>query len=186
MRNTALNDISGALFLKETKVKEESSLFAIQTTINHSEDDHLGRIGRDFFSNKNLFLDLGNHTFIVCSHLKNLRKNGYETKNLYPLPFILKDIGIVFEFNTDFRTKILLLDTSTTYTFLRNDLSEFNSFTSSKFSIGSTDFDPMKLRHLNINSLIDQIDGTLGMDFLLTHPIYLDFSNNTAYVDKTS
>ncbi len=185
----------GTFLLKKIKAKEESLHFAAENSIIIESKEHLnaGRIGRDFFSGKNIFMDFNHRIFIACGKLKDLEKRGYKTEDLAVVPFKITLDGIVLEIETDMGKRKFVLDTGSTVSAIRwEPLQESNKerlgipvIETSKFSMGKIDFGFRELYLLDISQAFDGMDGLLGMDFLKEHLIYLDFAKSTAYVGKS-
>lgn len=182
----------GRLLLKKIKAREESSSFTQHSTLVAAKEcQNMGRIGRDFFSDKNLFMDFGHHVFVACNQLKDIKKAGYEVKEMTSIPFKTTANGITLEIETDMGSGKFVLDTGATGSCIRNakkshvDQQNGMPFViTSKFSIGGTEFGPTKLYLLDISPELDKIDGFLGMDFFTNHLVYLDFKKETIHIGK--
>lgn len=180
----------GAFLLEIVKASEESQPAAENSIIIPSKHcERKGRIGRDFFLDKNLFMDFSHKVFIACSQLKNLRIAGYEIDEMTPVPFKSTSAGIIFEIETDFGLGKFALDTGSTATVIRNTQQLHKNqvlpkISTSKFSIATAEFGPRNIYLLNISPALQEIDGFLGMDFLQEYAIYLDFTKKTAYIGK--
>ncbi len=180
----------GSYFLKKTLVKEESLEFSLKNSVigEAGVKESVGRIGREFFEDKNLFLDFRHRVFMISHKLKDISKNGYEYKNLTAVPFQNTKKGIIFEITIDAGVKKLAIDTGATITAIRNSGNEqkkLETFQTSQFVMNGVDFGPRKIYLLNITPLFEGIDGFLGMDFLNEHVVYLDFTKQVAYIGKT-
>lgn len=182
----------GSLLLRKIKAKEESSGFSAKSSIliQAKENRSEGRLGRDFFSGKNLFMDFSHRIFIACSKLKDIEREGYETKKLAAIPFKSTADGVILEIETDMGLAKFVLDTGTTASAIRKTRealeNEILAIETSKFAMSGIDFGPRKLYLLDISPEFEEIDGFLGMDFLNEHVVYLDFAKEVAYIAKTS
>lgn len=173
--------------LKKIKAKEESPEFAANSVITKPNTaPSLGRVGRDFFEGKNLFLDFSRGLIIVCSHLKDIEREGYDPTRACPVPFQNSPAGIIFKIETDMGTKNFALDTGSTKSTIRaksntkkTDGLKFVKTT--LFATPNKDFGPQNLLELNISESFDEIDGLLGMDFLEKTPVFLDQKKQLAY-----
>ncbi len=184
------------MLLKKAKAKEESLDFTTKGSVIAKAKgiSNAGRLGRDFFAGKNIFMDFNHRVLIICSELKDIRKEGYEIKNLITVPFKNTSDGIVLEIETDMGKKKFVLDTGTTVSVIRTEnlnkvpiqQKEGTPITkTSKFIIGGIDFGWRELYLLDISREF-KIDGLLGMDFLKDHMVYLDFTKKTVYIGKSS
>ncbi len=194
-----INEVKAGNFsIKNVTSKEESGNFANQGSIiiqdpMHEAAEKAGRIGRDFFSKRNLFLDFHRSVFIICSNMKDLKRNNYQPDKFTQTPITLTSDGVVIDVETDIGVKKFLLDTGSTISAIRNTHIQENStirngmpvYESSKFTIRGTDFGGQILYLLDISPDFKDSDGILGMDFLIEHAVYLDFSKNIAYIGKT-
>ena len=183
----------GTLSAKHIKAREESVEFTTKNAIilETKENRCEGRIGRDFFHGKNIFMDFGRYTFIACSQLKNLEKEGYKSKDFLATPFKDTANGIILEIETDLGKQKFIFDTGTSISVIRpQELGADNQkqkngipiIETSKFIIDGINFGSRELYLLDITQAFDGIDGILGMDFLKEHPVYLDFAKHTAYI----
>lgn len=183
----------GSVLLNKVKTREESSEFAGKEAIllECKNEQNAGRIGRDFFTDKNIFMDFSHRILIVCSQLKDIEKEGYEMKRLTSTPFKVTSDGIILEIETDLGKQKFVLDTGTTVSAIRsrdlnNNSLKQSSIGTSKFVINGTDFGSRELYLLDISQEFNEIDGLLGMDFLKDHLVYLDFNKKTAYIGKSA
>jgi hypothetical protein len=182
----------GSLLLRKINTKEESLGFTAKNSllIPAKETQDGGRLGRDFFSDKNIFMDFGHRVFLICRNLKDIEREGYKTTKLAAVPFKNTTDGIILEIETDLGLMKFVLDTGTTASAIRNTqktpTEEMLVIETLKFSMNKIDFGPQKLYLLNISPEFEEIDGFLGMDFWNGHAVYLDFAKNIAYIGKTS
>lgn len=186
----------GSLLLKKIKTKEESTKFVTESSlvIGTNEHKYAGRIGRDFFLGKNLFMDFKHRILIACSKLKDIEREGYDINTLTAVPFKSTDDGITLEIVTDIGKRKFALDSGTTVTVLRsenlnktpikhsNGMQFIETF---RFAIGGMDLGFREIYLLDMSQEFNQIDGLLGMDFLKDHLVYLDFENQIAYIGKS-
>lgn len=192
---------AGDFLLKKTKVREESLDFSNKKSIIYDSTTKgpncqiAGRIGRDFFDGRNLFMDFHHSKLIICSNIKDIKTDNYKTDTMISVPFENTPDGIILRIGTDLGVKNFVLDTGTTASVLRssslgkdiavNQRNGMTVFETSKFIINDIDFGSRDLYLLDISPSFDEIDGFLGMDFLNDYMIYLDFSKNTAFIDKS-
>jgi hypothetical protein len=189
----------GNFSIKNVSSKEESENFANHGSIliqdpMHQAEEKAGRIGRDFFSNNNLFLDFNRCVLFICGNVKDLKKNHYQLDSFTQAPMNLTSDGVVIEVEMDMGIKRFLLDTGSTISAIRSmNIQENTSsrnkmpvYESSKLIIRGTDFGGQVLYLLDISPDFKDFDGILGMDFLNEHAVFLDFTKNIAYIGKSS
>lgn len=154
-----------------------------------------GHVGRGAFSGENYLLDFANSRIIICKNFKDLAKCGFDLKNFIEVPFEVNTAGICFRVETDIGEKTLFLDTNShcclRFPSEKETLSIDNSrslpaWSSQKFALNGYEFGPRKFVLFEISPLLDMIDGSLGMDFLNQHAIYIDSEKSIAYIEKHS
>ena len=183
---------------KNVEVRETNSDFETATVIyqknaNNSKIETVGILGRGLLKRTKILLDFPHSQIFLSNREGLLKKLGYNVKNWVKIPFQLDDLkGISFEVETDFGRKKFGLDTGLTVTLLRDsdiknqeNLGErygMKVLSTSKFVIGGYDFGKKNLYLFDLTSELDIIDGEIGMDFLSSCPIYLDFQAKIAYI----
>lgn len=198
----ALYEVFGAkihdLQVPKMKIVEETRDFTINAVISGDSANciHSGRVGREVFNGKNFLLDFISSKVILCKDFKDLAKDGYDLESFVKVPFEMNRMGICLRAQTDVGEQILLLDTCSTYCFLRPPLGKDNraiesfktssNWRSQKFIIGDFEFGPMNFSLFELTPFFDMIDGSLGMDFLKQHAIYIDSEKSIAYIQKSS
>ena len=188
----------GNQLLKKIQTREEASDFCTQGCIvaeSKTNVANAGRIGRDFFQDKNIFMDLNNCVFIACNGVKDLKKWNYKIDHLTPIPFRSTSGGIFFDIETDIGVQRFELDTGSTLSMIRaSDYKEGTStrqcsglsvMETSKFVMNGIDFGHRDLYLIDISPALDDMDGVLGMDFLKEYIVYLDFGKKMAYIGKS-
>lgn len=149
-----------------------------------------GKIGRNLFSHADCYLDFPN--LMISLFEKGTGKKHCKSKNFTSAPFILADIGIVIEVNIDSQSYRMLLDTGANYSFVKQSLA--NQFS---LKVGDNDVycscSRLLFADCNYGSwdfgIIEipekwKIDACLGTDFFLEYAVYLDFENQTAYIQR--
>lgn len=185
----------GSLLVKKIKAKEESSQFAEETSVlvKTKESKFAGRIGRDFFSGKNILMDFSHHGLILCSRLDDFRKRGGHNEPFTTVPFVHTSEGVVLQIDTDLGKQKFVLDTGSTVSVIRSKKTDENHtqlrngmpvLQSMNFCVGGTNFGPFDLYLLDINQEFKEAEGLLGMDFLVKHIVYLDFGKKIAYISS--
>lgn len=182
-------------------IKEEAFTFSSATQIyngsGRSKEEitfqYFGRVGLDFFSQRNFFMDCSRPCLIICRNLQDLRKDGYETKHFVSCPFQLTPLGIVLHVETDQGLMRFLVDTGCTDTVIRASFfgeQKYDKYhngmpviPTKKFTIDHLDFGRAELCVLDITPYMEKfIDGLLGMDFLKNWPIFFDFKKQLFYI----
>ena len=188
----------GKQLLKKIQTREESLDFFVNCSIGvdaQTDIQNAGRIGREFFRDKNIFMDLNNCIFIACNGPKNLKKRNYKIDNLIPIPFRSTSGGIFLDVETDMGVQRFVLDTGSTLSVIRaSDYKEgvpirqcrgLPVIETSKFVMNGIDFGRRDLCLVDISPAFDDMDGLLGMDFLKEYIVYLDFGKKMAYIGKS-
>jgi hypothetical protein len=149
-----------------------------------------GRIGRDLFLGKNLFLDFKNYTMVACNQLKDI---PYKTLKLVALPFKNTSNGFVLTAETDMGQRAFMLDTGATVSVFKPEAVKehlvkqqngMQCIVTSKFIMNGVNLGPRNLYLLEMDEAFKEIDGILGMDFLKEYWVYLDFAKEMAYIGK--
>ena len=181
--------------LKRVKTREESGDFCAKTSIvveAKTDVQKDGRLGRDFFVDKNIFMDFHNLVFVVCEKISDLKQ--YKIDDFLPVPFKVTSSGIFVDIDTDIGVQRFAIDTGSTASAIRassmaNDRAVqregLSVFETSKFIVNGVDLGHRDLYLLDISQQLDELDGFLGMDFLKEYALYLDFSKQVAYISKS-
>lgn len=147
------------------------------------EKDHdvLGKfLGEEF----NLLLDFPHDRIIACDTFSKLEAKKLVSKRWICVPFEMNCGGIIFQVDTDFGTHKLAINTACTFTHLHSSLiSSDHSSASSSFCLGGQKLGDVTFRSIDFPEGLSGIDGFIGMDFLKTHAIYLDYIHKTAYIE---
>lgn len=155
-----------------------------------------GRLGWGLFQISNLFLDLGNSKIAICDSLSTLSKNGYLLDSFVKTPLILDNNIIQIEVNNDQLPLLCCLDTGSTWNLIntRKEVEKPSWNISAPVMI----CDPIMTGILQINKINFgeiawhplpmfvpfRFDAILGMEFFKTHLVFLDFSEQCAYISK--
>lgn len=154
-----------------------------------------GSVGVSFFTKLfdgyNILLDFLNLRLILC---KKWPSKYLLHQKMTKVPFQIGESGIIFLADTDLGRKAFCLDTGCTQTVLRSSLFKGRScstnwagipfLTTSKFMIGGKDFGRMDLSACKLDKNLHRIDGVLGMEFMLTHAVYIDFEHHQLYISE--
>jgi hypothetical protein len=178
---------------------------------NHSVEN-LGRIGWTLFFNLNLFLDCGNFQIAFCDSLDTLEKQGYPVGSFVETPLLLDRKFIEFEAMTDKGLLRCVLDTGSTWNLLNKDLENqsnthmiFNPdnidqhavlnpensdqmvfdiedvYDTPVFKIGKNNFGAMTFQKIKTPF---ETDAIIGMEFLESMLVFIDFPNKKIYFCK--
>lgn len=147
-----------------------------------------GEIGWVSFYHLNLFLDCKHSTIAFCDSFDTLKKRGRLKKAFVEAPLSLQDKLIAFDVETEKGKLHCILDTGCTRNFLNADVEipdekvdhSENTEEFSAFKINSVDFGRMEFRRLPIKLPI-KVDAILGMDFIYSRQIFIDFSKRKIY-----
>lgn len=183
--------------LKNIQVREEpvdhllhgGTLWASwEMTDQEKLDEKIGSIGQGILTTTNFLFDFPHNVMYACSHLSNLKREGYQVDRFLNVPFEMTATGIVLKVETDLGPKRLLLDTGATFSLLKaSELKDqplkeeapgLKAYPNSKSIIGGHNFGPLPFYYFESMQLFDDIDGILGMDFLRKHAFYLDYGRS--------
>lgn len=152
-----------------------------------------GRVGLSFFKGVNWFFDFSNSVIFASSSIQRLTKEGYDIENMIQAPFELTRYGIILKIETDLGKVKLALDTGASHTVIRHQLLKGMSYKlegrvvkNSKFVIENVDFGNQDLYPVEFSEKLGEMEGSLGMDFLRNHVVYLDFTNKLIYIGRAS
>jgi hypothetical protein len=169
----------------------------------------LGRIGWPLFHNFNFFLDCENSLIAFCDSLDTLKKQGYPVDSFIETPLLLDRNLIEFKAMTESGPIRCMLDTGSTLNMLNKDIEEgsnnhmilnpdnidqhpiLNSTNSDQmvfepenvydmqvFKIGKKDFGAVTFQKIKTPF---EIDAIIGMEFLDSKLIFIDFPNRKIY-----
>jgi hypothetical protein len=170
---------------------------------------HLGRIGWALFHNFNFFLDCENSLIAFCDSLDTLRKQGYPVDSFIETPLLLDRNLIEFKAMTEAGAVRCMLDTGSTWNMLNKDIEggsnnhmiynpdnidqhpNLNSANSDQmvfdsedvydmpvFKIGKKDFGAVTFQKIKTPF---EIDAIIGMEFLDSKLVFIDFPNRKIY-----
>lgn len=175
-------------------------------------ENNLGSIGWRLFYNFNFFLDCDNSIIAFCDSLDTLKQQGYPVDAFIETPLLLDRNLIEFDAITEFGPMRCMLDTGCTLNILNknveggvNDHMIFNPDTIDQHEIlnpANSDqmiFDPedvygmtvFKIANKDFGSVTFQkmktpfdIDAIIGMDFLDSKLLFIDFPKRKIYFYK--
>ncbi len=195
----------------ETNLEFERDSILVQDEQSPS-DLHLGRLGWRLFYNFNLFLDFENDSLAFCDSFKTLQSR-VALDSFVEIPLLLDRDLVEFMVVTEKGPLRCVVDTGCTWSLLNknlddsldnhmifhpdnanehqalnptnDDLSAFcqdDFYEVSDFKIGEKNFGPFTFRKIKMPA---QVDAVIGMDFLFSHPLFIDFSERKIYFLKT-
>ncbi len=173
--------------------KEFNLVYSPDGNLTCSETD--GVLGRAILSRFNLLLDFSKSIIFATDVYCYLGTMGYHLEKFVKIPFKRPDGGIIFPIDLDIGTVQFALDTGCTMSVLDSSLVSdkeldigpfsFPIYKSSRFRMGDFDFGGTELHCLNIFKS-EVLNGILGMDFLKTHVVYIDFDEQFIYISKNA
>jgi hypothetical protein len=122
-----------------------------------------------------------------------LEEKGYCLRTMTQVPFeILKHGEVAVMATTCTGPLKLQLVTGTTLSLIKRRMIQESScqcdtygylkFHSNKLLLGEKDFGELSFFPIDLPPEFAEVDGFLGMDFLRTHIVYVDYSNKLLYV----
>lgn len=200
----------GEMVLFRARVKEIDPEFERDATIIKDQEpffnDPLGRLGWALFHNFNFFMDTENALIAFCDSLKTLEEQGYPVDLFVETPLLLDRNAIEFEAISEVGPMRCLLDTGSTWNMFNKERSNeqiiHHSTNTLKdpilpaensnrlifdpedirdlavFKIGEKEFGPVKFNQIKTPLKIDAI---MGMEFLSSKLVFIDFPNRKIY-----
>lgn len=157
-----------------------------------NSNQNSGKIGKFLGTELNLLLDFPHSRIIICDSFSKLKKKIH-ADNWLKIPFEMDRAGVILKVNTDLGIMRLSLNTGSTTTGLRSSLvknrelwqidSKSIIFHSNIFSIGEKEFNGLNFSLFEITPDLKEIDGSIGVDFLKKHAIYIDYRNKFVYLE---
>lgn len=141
-----------------------------------------GVIGKNFLEKVNMYFDFPNSKLVLTNE-----KEKPPSQN--PIPFSLGKDLLILKVETDLGPLRLLLDTGSSHNVLRSSSIESieespNFIETETFKIGEYDYGPQRLKHFYLSEEFDRIDGILGMEFMHTRKLYIDYPNQVLYISE--
>ena len=169
--------IGNQIFL-DARITQDTEDFYENTRIEGAFSEKFGRIGLPILEKYNLFLDFPHEAVYICDTLSRLQEPGLLSTHLLAIPFLFHKHGILLSVETKTGVLRLILDTGCTKTVVRHPY----ALSVSEFRIMGHDFGSRSICPIDLCSDFD-FDGYLGMDFLMEHPLFIDYSNKIIYLD---
>jgi hypothetical protein len=179
----------------EVYLQESSKEFEMDTILLDSQKREIEnvRIGCHIFRQKNLYLDLGNLSVILCDSMDTLKKNGIEVDQFIDMRLILDDGGMAMQVSSGEEDHRWEFDTGATFNIFHKDrvgnesMSEMvldeKNVVDHSIMIGGVDFGKIHFRTLPIELSL-KTQAVLGMDFFLSHKVFFDFKRRYMYIAK--
>jgi hypothetical protein len=157
----------------------------LKNVIAHeSQEEDYDTLGQFLGGEFNLLVDFPHSRIIACDTFSKLQEKKLAGKHWVRVPFEMHSSGIVLNVDTDSGTRRLAINTTCTFTHLRSSLiSSRQSSVSSSFCLGGKQFGQVVFRSIDLPEGLSEIDGFIGVDFLRTNAIYIDYKNKTAYIE---
>ncbi len=196
----------GNILFSEFEILEDHTNFHFNSQVDSGLSDTLkkelaearihrldGRIGWRAIKSFDCVIDFPNSVLTLLK--PGSAKKRCASAKFISAPIITDKLGISILIETDSGTYRFLLDTGSTFSFLRNSLKNALKiqevekgtgdwyFHTKNLSINGYNFGPWEFGFFEICDDF-KIDGFLGADFFLEHAVYLDFQNNLAYFQK--
>ena len=151
-----------------------------------SQNEAPNSLGKNLGGALNLFLDFPHSRIIACDSFSKLKNKGFVNDQWIQMPFKMGLTGVILQVSSDLGTLNLSVETTMQNAFLKSSLMPVNqSFLSSSLWIEKCNLGKVLFQYLDLSDSFHDIDGFIGMNFLKNHAIYLDFSNNTAYIEPS-
>src|SRR5690242_18696250 len=152
----------GNLTLKNVSVRE--------TQVN--DYNILGKfLGGEF----NLLVDFFHSRVIACDTFSKLQSKHLVGKDWVRIPFETYHGGIFFNVDTDFGTRKLAINTTSTFSSLSSSfIPSGKSLISSSLILSGNKFGNLTFDSIDLPEGFSEIDGFIGIDFLKEHGIYFD------------
>ena len=191
--------IGNVVFSAPVLHEESESLRQSASVVKKQGDpssNQLGKVGWTLFNKTNLFLDLNNSLIALCNCFETLEEQGYRTSSFVKVPLLVNRGLVEFYIETQEGPLRCMLDTGSTLNILNTKLKEGETLDQAvwdpnklldyaSFNIGGENFGPITFHCLPIQIPI-HIEAVLGMEFLKTHQVFLDFPQNSIYIARDS
>lgn len=181
--------IQGVMFdfpeAEDLDLEFQRDITLVESGSNLSQTVH-ARIGWRLFQRYNLFLDKERSVIALCKNINELGNHGYAISSFTRVPLILDRGLLEFTAIADSGDVRCVLDTGATWNLFNNkslfrslptefcaDFDVDNVVNVSAFKIGKSEFGPISFNQ--IDSVIE-IDTILGMEFLNSVPVFIDFT----------
>lgn len=155
-----------------------------------------GTIGREAFRDWNILFDFPHLSlYLSQKEISDFRKeNWLILHQVIEIPFEENKNGTIVSLETDLGSTRFMLDTGSTHSCLRSSRVKRENakevrpekwvFTSQKFGFGDIDFGKKEFFLFEFTSILNDVDGILGVDFFKHHIIYLDYKNKKVLICK--
>ncbi len=157
----------------------------LKNVIAHeSQEESYDALGQFLGGEFNLFIDFPHSRIIACDTFSKLQEKKLAGKHWVRTPFEMHCGGIVLNVDTDSGTRRFAINTTCTFSHLRSSLIPSGQTSiSSSFSLEGKRFGNVVFRSIDLPEGLSGIDGFIGVDFLRTHVIYIDYKSKIAYIE---
>lgn len=156
----------------------------LENVIAHEAQEDYGTLGMFLGGEFNLLVDFPHSRIIACDTFAKLQAKKLADRYWIRTPFEMHRGGIVFHVGTDFGTRRLAINATSTRSFFDSSvLPPQKSCASSSFLLGGQQFGNITFESMDLPEGLREIDGFIGMDFLKEYAIYLDYTHKIAYVE---
>lgn len=168
----------GNLAFDNMIIRQNREDFHINATLGSAPLQPIGTIGLPILEKYNLFLDFQHFAIYASNNYSALQQAGLLSNNFLIIPFTLHRDGILLSVETDMGVYRLILDTGATHTVIRQP----HSNSTMQFRLMGHDFGSRSIVPIDLSAQFD-FDGCLGLDFLLEHPLFIDYTNRQILLD---
>jgi len=153
-------------------------------TVHETQGKNHNLLGKFLGGEFNLLMDFPHSRIIACDTFSKLQSKQLVGKDWICIPLEIHPGGIIINVDTDFGTRKLAINTTSSVSFLSSSFIPSNhSFASSIIILGERKFGNLTFDSIDLPNGLSEIDGFIGMDFLKEHGIYFDYSNKIAYIE---
>jgi hypothetical protein len=151
-----------------------------------SEDRAQGTLGKLLGGEFNLLLDFPHSRIIACDTFSKLQAKKLVGEDWIRVPIETHRMGIIFHVDTDFGTRKLAINTTSTLNLLGSSfIPHGKPFVSSSFVLEGRQFGNVTFESMDLPEDLHMVDGFIGMDFLKEHAVYLDYIHKIAYIEPS-
>lgn len=156
----------------------------LKNMIAYETHQDYGSLGMFLGGEFNLLVDFPHSRIIACDTFKKLQAKKLVDKHWIRVPFEMHRGGIVFHVDTDFGTRRLAINATSTLSYFDAEvLPPQKSCVSSSVLLGGQQFGTFLFKSINLPEGLRELDGFIGIDFLKEHAIYFDYTHKIAYIE---
>jgi hypothetical protein len=166
---------------------EHSAEFSRETTIFFEGEKpsapEPGMVGWELFGNTDLLLDLNNSIIAICDSVETLVEQGYDIDTFIKTPLLLERGLVEVELNTSKGPLRCMMDTGATLNHINQEVEMTEIMNIPPVEMDVDGLSQIAFHPLTIKLPI-HIEAVLGMEFFMTHVVFLDFAENCTYISK--